>query len=71
MVGPELTRRALDVAIPGRDTAMLAAELGAIYGGALLLGFAGEYVQTVLTTWVGQRVMSDMRVASCSPNCSA
>ncbi len=60
LVGPELTRRALDVAIPGRDTVMLA-ELGAIYGGALLLSFAGEYVQTVLTTWVGQRVMSDMR----------
>jgi ATP-binding cassette subfamily B multidrug efflux pump len=60
LVGPELTRRALDVAIPRRDTAMLA-QLGAIYGGALLLSFVGEYVQTVLTTWVGQRVMSDMR----------
>jgi ATP-binding cassette subfamily B protein len=60
LVGPELTRRALDVAIPRHDTAMLA-ELGMIYGGALLLSFVGEYIQTVLTTWVGQRVMSDMR----------
>jgi ATP-binding cassette subfamily B protein len=60
LVGPELTRRALDIAIPRRDTGMLTT-LGAIYAGALLLSFVGEYVQTVLTTWVGQRVMSDLR----------
>ncbi len=60
LVGPTLTRRALDVAIPRRDVAMLGT-LGAIYGATLLIGFAGEYAQTVLTTWVGQRVMSDLR----------
>jgi ATP-binding cassette subfamily B multidrug efflux pump len=60
LFGPELTRRALDSAIPHRDTVMLAT-LGIIYAGALLLSFAGEYVQTVLATWIGQRVMSDLR----------
>jgi ATP-binding cassette subfamily B multidrug efflux pump len=60
LVGPLVTRRALDVALPARDGGMLVT-LGAIYGGALVLSFFGEYVQTVLTTWVGQRVMSDLR----------
>lgn len=60
LVGPALTQRALDVALPARDRAMLAT-LGAIYAGTLLLSFFGEYAQTVLTTWVGQRVMSDLR----------
>ncbi|HEY3933158.1 MAG TPA: ABC transporter transmembrane domain-containing protein [Gemmatimonadales bacterium] len=60
LVGPFLTQRALDVAIPARDAGMLLT-LGAVYTGALALSFAGEYAQTVLTTWVGQRVMSDLR----------
>ena len=60
LVSPELTRRTLDVAIPTRDTAMLL-RFGVIFFGALLLSFGGEYLQTVLTTWVGQRVMSDLR----------
>ncbi len=60
LVGPTLTRRALDIALPARDIAMLTT-LGAVYAGTLLLSFFGEYAQTVLTTWVGQRVMSDLR----------
>ena len=48
------------MALPAHDRAMLAT-LGAIYAGTLLLSFFGEYAQTVLTTWVGQRVMSDLR----------
>ncbi|MGH7523465.1 MAG: ABC transporter ATP-binding protein [Gemmatimonadales bacterium] len=60
LVGPELTRRALDVAFPAHNRAMLIT-LGAIYGGTLVLSFAGEYGQTILTTLVGQRVMSDLR----------
>ena len=60
LVGPKLTQQALDVALPARDRAMLMT-LGAIYAGTLLLSFVGEYAQTVLTTWVGQRVMSDLR----------
>ena len=60
LVGPLLTQRTLDVAIPRRDGAMLV-RFGAIYAGALLLSFGGEYLQTMLTTWVGQRIMSDLR----------
>lgn len=41
LVGPALTQRALDVALPARDRAMLAT-LGAIYAGTLLLSFFGE-----------------------------
>ena len=60
LVGPALTQRALDVALPSHDRAMLGT-LGAIFAATLVLSFAGEYSQTVLTTWVGQRVMSDLR----------
>lgn len=60
LVGPALTQRALDQAIPARDGALLLT-LGGIYLGSLLLGFAGEYGQTMLTTHVGQGIMSDLR----------
>ncbi|HEY4100119.1 MAG TPA: ABC transporter ATP-binding protein [Gemmatimonadales bacterium] len=60
LVGPFLTQRALDVAIPARDGALLLT-LGTVYSAALFVSFAGEYAQTILTTWVGQRVMSDLR----------
>ncbi|HEX3928098.1 MAG TPA: ABC transporter ATP-binding protein [Gemmatimonadales bacterium] len=60
LIGPALTERVLDVAIPERNHRLLVI-LGAIYVASLLLSFAGEYAQTVLTTWVGQRVMSDLR----------
>jgi ATP-binding cassette subfamily B protein len=60
LVGPFLTQRALDVAIPAHNGALLLT-LGAVYAAALLVSFAGEYAQTILTTWVGQRVMSDLR----------
>ncbi len=35
--------------------------LGAIYVAALLLSFGGQFAQTIVTAWVGQRVMSDLR----------
>ncbi len=60
LIGPALTVRALDVAIPQRNTGLLLT-LGGVYALALLVSFAGEYAQTILTTWVGQRVMSDLR----------
>ncbi len=60
LVGPGITRRALDVTLPAHDVAELML-LGGIFLAALLLSFAGEYAQTVLTTWVGQRVMADLR----------
>ena len=60
LVGPYLTQRAIDVAIPARDADLLRT-LGLWFLGALMLSFVAEYAQTVLTAWVGQRVMSDLR----------
>ena len=61
MVGPWLTKVALDRAIPERDLDLLWVLVGG-YLGALLAGFALDYAQTLLTTWLGQRVMFDLRV---------
>ena len=61
LVGPALTQRALDVAVPHRDVALLGT-LAAAFVVALLLEFALDYGQTLLTAWIGQRVMSDLRL---------
>jgi ATP-binding cassette subfamily B protein len=61
LVGPALTQRALDAAIPDRDTALLAT-LAAVFLAALILEFAVEYGQTLLTAYIGQRVMYDLRM---------
>jgi ATP-binding cassette subfamily B protein len=60
LVGPLLTQRAIDVAIPARDADLLR-DLGLWFLAALILSFVAEYAQTILTAWVGQRVMSDLR----------
>jgi ATP-binding cassette subfamily B protein len=61
LVGPILTQRALDVAIPGRDTGLLGT-LAIVFLAALVLEFVVEYGQTLLTTYLGQRVMYDLRM---------
>ena len=61
LIGPRLTERALDVAIPRRDAGLLSL-LAAFYLGTLLLEFLVEYGGTLLTTYVGQRVMYDLRM---------
>lgn len=60
LAGPYLTKVALDRAIPERDAALLT-QLVAFYVGALVLAFFTEYLHTLLTTWLGQRVMFDLR----------
>jgi ATP-binding cassette subfamily B protein len=60
LVGPWLTRIALDRAIPERDTSLLLWLAGAFLA-ALLLSFALQYGQTLLTSWLGQRVQYDLR----------
>ena len=60
VVGPWLTQIALDDAIPAGDGALLA-RLAAAFMAAIMAGFFLQYVQTVLTTWLGQRVMYDLR----------
>jgi ATP-binding cassette subfamily B protein len=61
LVGPLLTQRALDVAIPRHDLGLLGT-LAAVYLAVLLLEFALDYGQAVLTSWIGQRVMFDLRL---------
>ena len=61
LVGPVLPQRALDVAIPARDTGLLGT-LAIVFLAALVLEFVVEYGQTLLTTYLGQRVMYDLRM---------
>ena len=60
VVGPWLTQIAIDEVIPNRDASLLAALAGA-YLASVVAGVALMYGQTVLTTWLGQRVMYDLR----------
>jgi ATP-binding cassette, subfamily B, multidrug efflux pump len=60
LAGPLLTKLALDRALPAGDTSLLLL-LATAFGAALLLSFLLEAVQTMLTTWLGQHVMLDLR----------
>jgi ATP-binding cassette, subfamily B, multidrug efflux pump len=60
LIGPILTQQALDRAIPRGDAALLG-YLALAYLAALLVGFLCEYGQTLVTTWLGQQVMYDLR----------
>ena len=60
LVGPRLTERALDVAIPRRDVSLLGL-LAGLYLATLLFELVVEYGGAVLTAFVGQRVMYDLR----------
>jgi ATP-binding cassette subfamily B protein len=60
IVGPWLTQIALDDAVPGRDLGLLTL-LAAGYLGSVLLGFVFQYGDDLITTWLGQRVMYDLR----------
>ena len=60
IVGPWLTQIIIDEAIPQGDTSFLAMLAGA-YMAAVVLGAALAYAQEVITTWLGQTVMYDLR----------
>jgi ATP-binding cassette, subfamily B, multidrug efflux pump len=60
LIGPYLTMVALDRAIPEGDLGLLGI-LAIAYFGALIFAFALEYGQQILTTWLGQRIMFDLR----------
>lgn len=60
VVGPWLTRRVIDEAIPARDLGFLRlATIG--LAAALLVQFVCSYGETMLTGLLGQRVMRDLR----------
>jgi ATP-binding cassette, subfamily B, multidrug efflux pump len=61
MVGPYLTKVAIDRAIPEGDLSLLTL-IVAVFVGSLLLSFLLEYAQVILTTWIGQKVMYDLRM---------
>jgi len=60
IVGPWLTKVALDDAIPAGNAQYLKI-LAAAYLGTIILGFGLQYAQRILTTWLGQRIMYDLR----------
>ncbi|MEE8146075.1 MAG: ABC transporter transmembrane domain-containing protein, partial [Longimicrobiales bacterium] len=60
VVGPWLTQIAIDDVIPNRNTSLLATLAGA-YLASVVAGVVLLYAQSVLTTWLGQRVMYDLR----------
>jgi ATP-binding cassette subfamily B protein len=60
IVGPWITQLVIDEAIPDGDTRLLGI-LVAAYIVALLLQFGLQYAQALVTTWLGQSVMYDLR----------
>ncbi|MCY3677305.1 MAG: ABC transporter ATP-binding protein [Gemmatimonadetes bacterium] len=60
VIGPYLTMIALDEAIPANDGRQLAL-LAIVYLAITVLVFVFQYVQALVTTWLGQRVMYDLR----------
>src|SRR6266576_6392098 len=61
VVGPLLTRRVIDVAVPAHDMRIVAVCTGLFFV-ALLTEFVTSYGQTWLTSLLGQRVMRDLRM---------
>jgi ATP-binding cassette subfamily B protein len=60
IVGPWVTQLVIDEVIPNRDTGLLGVLVG-VYAGTMVLGFTLQYAQAVITTWLGQSVMYDLR----------
>ena len=61
LVGPFLTQRVIDVAIPQHDYAVI--RLAAVlYASSLLIEFGATYGQTWFTALLGQNVMRDLRL---------
>ena len=60
LVGPILTQRVIDVAVPARDAPM-AMRAALLYAASLILAFGCSYGETILTAVLGQRVMRDLR----------
>jgi len=61
VVGPLLTRRVIDVAVPTRDMHIVVVSTVLLFF-ALLAEFVLSYTQTWLTSLLGQRVMRDIRM---------
>jgi ATP-binding cassette, subfamily B, multidrug efflux pump len=60
LVGPLMTRRVIDVAIPARDSALIV-QSTLILLAALVVQALGSYAETLITGTLGQRAMHDLR----------
>ncbi len=60
LVGPGITKFAIDRAFPSKDSGLLALLAGA-FALSLVLSAGLSYANTILTTWIGQAVMKDLR----------
>src|SRR3954464_5469233 len=60
LVGPIMTQRVIDVALPTHDAA-LAWRSALLFAGSLVIAFGCSYGETMFTTLLGQRVMRDLR----------
>lgn len=60
LVGPLLTRRVIDVAIPDKDVALVGTS-ALLFALALVLQYGAAFGETVLTGLLGQHVMQDLR----------
>jgi ATP-binding cassette subfamily B multidrug efflux pump len=61
LVGPLLTQRVIDVALPRRDLSIVTT-CALLFTGALIAQFVCSYWQTWLTSLLGQKVMRDLRM---------
>jgi ATP-binding cassette subfamily B protein len=60
VVGPWLTQLVVDEAIPTENRSLLLV-LVLVFFAAVVAGFVLEYLETIVTTWLGQSVMYDLR----------
>jgi ATP-binding cassette, subfamily B, multidrug efflux pump len=60
LVGPIMTRRVIDVALPARDLTLVWRS-AVLLAGSLVVAFVCQYGETMLTSLLGQRVMRDLR----------
>jgi ATP-binding cassette, subfamily B, multidrug efflux pump len=60
LVGPLMTQRVIDIALPSHDVALVWRS-AMIFAVALVIAFACQYGETMLTSLLGQRVMRDLR----------
>jgi len=61
LVGPALTQRVIDIAIPRGDTQLVVTS-ALLFAATLVLQFVFTFGETMLTSLLGQRVMRDLRI---------
>ncbi|HTE47686.1 MAG TPA: ABC transporter ATP-binding protein, partial [Gemmatimonadaceae bacterium] len=60
LVGPLMTQRVIDVAVPAGDIGLVVRS-ALLFAASLIVAFACQYGETMLTGLLGQRVMRDLR----------